>query len=95
MPWRPERRPLTRWPAIPSSAGSRVMDASTITSTIREIPMPTGGDERDPGDGETQDRHDDGATGEDDRPAGGGQRAADRVLDVTALGEVLTEPGQR
>ena len=57
-------------------------------------PDAPGGDERDPGDGETQDRHDDGATGEDDRPAGGGQRAADGVLDVAALGEVLTEPGQ-
>ena len=57
-------------------------------------PDAPGGDERDPGDGETQDRHDDGATGEDDRPAGGGQGAADGVLDVAALGEVLTEAGQ-
>ena len=53
-----------------------------------------GGDERDPGDGQAQDGHDDGAAGEDDRAAGGGQGAADRVLDVAALGEVLAEAGQ-
>ena len=40
-----------------------------------------------------EDRDDHGAAGEDDRPAGGGQRAADRVLDVVALGEVLAVAG--
>ncbi len=45
-------------------------------------PDPTGGDERDPGDGQAEDRDDHGAAGEDDRAAGRGQRPADRVVDV-------------
>ena len=47
------------------------------------------GDERQPGEGQPEDRHDDGAAGEDDGLPGGRQGAAHRLRDRDARGEVL------
>ena len=52
-----------------------------------------GGHERHAGDGEAEDRDDDGAAGEDDGLTGGGDGPADRLLDGQAAGEVLAVPG--
>ena len=54
---------------------------------------PAGGDERDPGDGKSEDRHDHGPAGDDDRASGGGQCPADGPFDVVAVGEVLAVAG--
>ncbi len=47
------------------------------------------GDEREPGEGQPEDRHHDGAAGEDDGLPGGRQGAAHRLRDRDARGEVL------
>jgi hypothetical protein len=47
------------------------------------------GNERQPGEGQPEDRHDDGATGKDDSLAGGRQGAAHRLGDRDPRGEVL------
>ena len=88
------RPPLTRCPAMDSSAGSRVIEASTITSTITETATAAGRHERHPGDGEAEDRDHDDAAGEHDRRPAVGTARRDRLGDRHARGEVLAVPGE-
>jgi hypothetical protein len=52
------------------------------------------GDEREPGEGQPEDRHNDGAAGEDDGLPGGGQGAAHGLRDRDARGEVFPVTGE-
>ena len=95
-PWRARlrRRPrrLIRCPARPRNAGSSVIEATTMISTMTEMAIAGGGHERDAGDGQAEHRDDHRAAGEDHGLAGGGDGAAGRLLDGHPAGEVLAVP---
>ena len=64
--------------ASASSAGSSVIDASSVTNTVAAAAMPMPGDERQPDQQHAEQRDDDGDAGEHDGAAGGVHRGFDR-----------------
>ena len=82
-----------RCPARRRSAGSSVIDASTIEQHDGGDRHPCGRHGGDAGDRETEDRDDHGAAGEDHGLPGGGDRAGGRLLHRQAVGEEATVPG--
>ena len=90
---RPRQRVSSiRLPANPTSAGSSVSDAATVIRDHR------GGADGQAGHGDAHEQHaeqrdDDGGAGEQDRPAGGVERDADRLADRVAGVELLAVAG--
>ena len=80
-------------PAKPSSAGSRVIDASTVKSDRERGGDAEPADEPDAHEEHAEQRDDDGGAGEHHRPAGGVHRDADRLADVVAGVQLLAVAG--
>ena len=76
-----------RVPTQPSSAGSSVNEATTISSTPSAEAMATPLDEAEPDEQQAEQRDDHGRAGEQHRPAAGVDRLDDGLLDV--------EPGRK
>ena len=84
---------MTQWPGEPEEGrqqGDRGQHHDQDDDGDRD---PAGGQERDAGDRQPEDRDDDGAAGDHHGPTGRGDGPSDRLLDGQPAGEVLPVPG--
>ena len=87
------RRLSTRMPSKPSSAGSSVMAARTLSTTVRDVPMATPSRKRRPQRSMPGERDAHRAAREQHRPPGGVEGGDRRLLGIQAAQDALAVPG--